>query len=217
MESRRFDRIALPSLVDECHRRIKEQILSGELGPRERLRDSLLAQAMGISRSPVREALRRLEQSGLVVKSANQSYRVVEVDAGDAAELAALRLADEGLAVRVIVRDKVSIESLPPLIENIRTAPAGHLEAADADAAFHSQVVALAGLPRLRARYADLTDQIRLMLTSRDGSPAIDRDTLWRHHVILYETLEQAIRSGEPGEALRVWEDHLNHTMSTPA
>jgi DNA-binding GntR family transcriptional regulator len=213
VEARQFERITVPSLVDECHRRIKEQILSGELGAGQPLKDSLLAQAMGISRSPVREALRQLEQSGLVAKSANQSYRVVEVDAGDAVELAALRVADEGLAVNIIVRDKKPIDSLLTLIEDIRAAAPGTAKAADADATFHSRVVALAGLPRLNARYADLTDQIRLMLVSRDTPPTMDRDTLWRHHVVLYETLERAIKSGEPDEALRAWEEHVNHIL----
>ncbi|WIX83511.1 GntR family transcriptional regulator [Amycolatopsis carbonis] len=167
--------------------------------------------ARGISRSPVREALRRLEQSRLVAKSANQSYRVTEVGEGDAAELAALRIADEGLAVRIMVRDRLPIDSLLGLIDEIRAAPSGTVEAADA--AFHSKAVALAGLPRLTARYADLADQIRLMLVSRDPSPAMDRDTLWRHHVVLYETLERAIKSGAPDEALRAREDHVTHVL----
>ncbi|WP_326835292.1 GntR family transcriptional regulator [Amycolatopsis rhabdoformis] len=212
-----FDRISVPSLVDECHRRIKEQILAGDLGPGAPLRDSVLAQAMGISRSPVREALRRLEQSGLVVKTANQSYRVRAVGADDVAELAALRIADEGLAVRIIVREKKPIDSLLGLIDEIRAAPAGSVEAADADAAFHSRVVALAGLPRLNARYADLTDQIRLMLVSRDPSPVVDQHALGRHHVVLYETLERAIESGEPDDALQAWEDHVRHVLPTRA
>lgn len=148
-----------------------------------------------------------------MVKSANQSYRVVEVDVGDAAELAALRVADEGLAVRLIVRAKKPIDSLLGLIEKIHAAPPGTGEAADADAGFHSQVVALAGLPRLSARYADLTDQIRLMLVSSDTPVTTDREALWHHHVVLYETLKRAVESGEPDEALRVWEEHVTHVL----
>jgi len=208
-----FDRIALPSLVDESHRQIKTRILSGELQPGSPLRDSVLARAMGVSRSPVREALRLLEQSGLVVKAANYSYRVAAVDAEDAAELAALRLADEGLAVRVIVRDRIAIDSLAPLLEDIRSAPVGTLDAASADAAFHTAVVALAGLRRLSARHADLADQTRLMLLSRDVPLSYDQEAVWRRHVELYEALAAAIGSGDPSEVLTAWEAHVTHAV----
>ena len=213
MSTSGFEQINATSLVDECHRQIKAQILAGELRPGEPLRDSVLAQKMGVSRSPVREALRLLEHSRLVVKAANRSYRVADVSDNDAEELAALRLADEGLAVRLIVRHRTPISSLQPVIDAIRDAEPGSIAVAEADTAFHCAVVELAGLPRLTARYADLTDQIRHMLAAI-GRPRVmaERD-VWRSHVALYEALERAIASGATDEVLSMWEAHVGHRV----
>ncbi|GAA1396460.1 GntR family transcriptional regulator [Pseudonocardia kongjuensis] len=217
MAAGEFRTISMLSLVDECHRQIREQILSGDLEAGAPLRDSVIARAMGVSRSPVREALRRLEQSRLVEKSNNHSYRVAGIDEGDAAELAALRMADEGLAVRIIVRDRLDVSHLEPLIDALADPESGSRPAAEADAAFHTAVVATVRMPRLDARYADLTDQIRLMLLSNDVSPVLDSATVHRHHVELYEGLRAAIASGDPSEVLARWQWHVEHGMNDPA
>lgn len=55
------------SLTEDVIPRLREAILKGHFGPGERLRENLLAQSMGVSRGPIREALRQLEREGLVV------------------------------------------------------------------------------------------------------------------------------------------------------
>jgi len=63
-------------LGDEVFARLGEAILDGQLAPGERLRDHELAQRLGVSRTPVREALQRLERTGLVEVSPNRYTRV---------------------------------------------------------------------------------------------------------------------------------------------
>ena len=209
MSSTGFEPIAAVSLVDESHRQIKAQILSGELPAGEALKDSVLAQKMGISRSPVREALRLLEQTGLVQKATNRSYRVADISVDDLDELALLRLADEGLAVRIIVQRKIPLTPLRPYLDALQKPDAEYIEPTEMDTAFHTAVVALAGLPRLSARYAGLTDQIRLMLMTSDRGGAMSQPTLWENHATLYEALERAVETGDPEPALREWERHV--------
>lgn len=72
MEGRR----RAPGLVDDAYRAIGEAIVDGRLQPGDRLRDVEVAQLMGISRTPVREALQRLERIGLVEVAANRYTRV---------------------------------------------------------------------------------------------------------------------------------------------
>src|SRR6478752_2512141 len=62
-------------LGDEVFARLGEAILDGQLAPGERLRDHELAQRLGVSRTPVREALQRLERTGLVEVSPNRYTR----------------------------------------------------------------------------------------------------------------------------------------------
>lgn len=210
-----FQRVTALSLVEECHRQIKAKVLSGDLRPGDPVKDSVLAQAMGVSRSPVREALRQLEQSGLVVKSTNRSYRVASVGAMDAAELAALRSADEGLALRTIVRNRTSIEPLLPFLDAIRDAPAGTPQVVVADTDFHAALVALAGFPRLQARYANLTDHIRLVLVATGGQRRLDAETAWAVHLELYDALNDAIANGDASVVLPLWEEHVSHSLNT--
>ena len=211
-----FETIRASSLVDEAHRQIRAQILAGELHPGDALRDSVLAEQMGISRSPVREALRLLEQSGLVEKTANRSYRITLLAADDVPELAALRAADEVLAVRCIVRDRRSLATLDPVIQRLRRAGRDPVELAAADAAFHAEIVTLAGLPRLSARFAGLTDQIRLVLIAGGLEQERVAEQMVDNHALLRDLLQTAIDRRSTDEIIPIWEDHVLSGMTTP-
>lgn len=208
--------IQTSSLVDEAHRQIKDLILTGRLAPGAALRDSVLADGMGISRSPVREALRLLEHSGLVEKSANRSYRISLLDRTEVPELAMLRCADEVMAVRAIVQQRVPIDDLADAIDALRRAEGDPAAGAAADAAFHATVVRLAGLPRLTARYSGLVDQIRLVLLAGDVDSWGSGGLLVETHTVLHDALTEAIRSGDAHAAVREWESHILAGMAVP-
>src|SRR5215472_3685766 len=75
------------SLVDLSLRRLHAEILSGVLPPGERLIEEQLTQRFGISRAPLREALRQLAQQGLIEHLPRRGVRVAELSATDADEL----------------------------------------------------------------------------------------------------------------------------------
>lgn len=204
------------SLVDEAYRQIKSLILTGRLRPGAALKDSVLADQMGVSRSPVREALRLLEHAGLVEKAANRSYRISVLAAEEVPELAALRCADEVVAVRTIVRNGTSVTSLESALDAIRRADGDPDAGATADAAFHAAVVKLAALPRLTARYRELNDQIRLVLLSGDVASWGSGGVLIETHTQLYDALRAAVTSGDAGDAVRAWESHICAGMGVP-
>ncbi|MGI6879766.1 GntR family transcriptional regulator [Microbacterium sp. gxy059] len=90
-----------PRLADTVYERLAEAIVDGTLAPGQRVRDSELAADLGVSRMPVREALQRLEQRGLIEMVASRFTRVTEIPEGAAEEslefigyqiLAAMRL-----------------------------------------------------------------------------------------------------------------------------
>ncbi|MEV4686719.1 GntR family transcriptional regulator [Microbacterium sp. LWH3-1.2] len=86
-------------LGDEVYARLGEAILDGRLAPGERLRDQELAEWLGVSRTPVREALQRLERAGLVEVSPHRYTRVSHPNQqDDTVELVAFNM---GLAVRM--------------------------------------------------------------------------------------------------------------------
>jgi DNA-binding GntR family transcriptional regulator len=212
-----FDRIEVGSLVEEARRQIRRNILTGHLRPGERLRDSVLAQKMGISRSPVREALRLLEHAGLVEKTTNRSYRIPTFAPEDIEELAALRAADEILAIRMIVTRRLPLDSLVTAVDAIAAAEGDAAEGLAADAAFHAEVVRLAGFPRLAERYSGLTDQIRLVLRANELQTWNRNPTVLESHTGLLDALRAAVDGdGDITQLIRLWENHVLRGMASP-
>lgn len=103
---------------------IEDMIVSGDLVAGDRINESLLAEQLGISRGPIREACRSLEQAGLLTSKTNRGMYVREVTLDEARELYELRSAIAGLAGELIVkRAKDSeIEELQALVEQMQSA-----------------------------------------------------------------------------------------------
>jgi DNA-binding GntR family transcriptional regulator len=78
--------------TDEIYEAVRERILSGALSPPAAVRQDALAQSLGVSKIPLREALARLEQDGLLSLEKNRGFFVRPLDAGEAEEVFALRL-----------------------------------------------------------------------------------------------------------------------------
>lgn len=91
---------AFPSLADAVYERLWKRIVNLEFPPGARLSEETLARELGVSRTPVREALLRLGEVGLVRVSPRRGFAVPEVSAADLGELYDLRAALEGFAIR---------------------------------------------------------------------------------------------------------------------
>ena len=91
-------------LVDEATRLIREMILNGKLSPGVRLRQADLANQLGISRTPLRESLMKLEQEGLIGRLPRGGLTVVELEFAEAIELYEIREMLDGLAAALTAR-----------------------------------------------------------------------------------------------------------------
>lgn len=94
-------RIRHTSLMEEAVRLLREAILTGRLAPGTHLRQLELAAQMGISRTPLREALRKLEQEGLITVLPRGRPRVALLDLDEAVQLYEIREVLDGLAARL--------------------------------------------------------------------------------------------------------------------
>jgi DNA-binding GntR family transcriptional regulator len=95
---------------EHAYRRIRAAIQAGELKPGERLREMELAESIGLSRTPVREALARLESEGLVTHDASRGIMVAELDYSMVTELYYMREVLEGTAARLTARHASEVE-----------------------------------------------------------------------------------------------------------
>ena len=142
-------RIDAPSLVQLAAQSIREMILSGRLSPGDRLIEERLTEELGISRPPLREALRLLQQEGLIETRPRRGSVVATLTNQDLFEILTLRSALERLAVElgVPVRDPERLEVCRRALERMEECARVEDRAALVTNAyaFHASIVALAG------------------------------------------------------------------------
>lgn len=209
-----FAPIRAGSLVGTVRGRVREAILRGEIPAGEPLRDSVLATNMAVSRAPVREALRLLEQSGLVVKSANKPYRVKSFDRDDLSELAVLRIAMETAAARLVVARRPDISAVRRALVDMQTAwnRGAVPELNDIDLRFHRSIIAASGVARLLVKYDELVDQLVLAWLRLERETPREADSMAVHTSIV-DTLEQGMASGDSAPIQQVLIDHIKTGM----
>ncbi len=152
------------TLVARAHGEIKRRILGNDFQPNQQVLEQDLAAELGMSRTPLREALIRLAQEGLVEILPRRGMRVLPISAGDMAEIYELLTALEARAAERLAKRKPTPKSLAPLtraLERMEAAlEAGNLKAwARADDSFHRHLVALAGNRRLAEMARTVFDQ----------------------------------------------------------
>src|SRR6266851_7966109 len=112
---------------------IRELIITGGLDPGEQLRQRDLAQRFGVSQTPVREAMRRLESEGLLICDTHRGFTVVEPDMGRVEENFQIRAALESLGASLAARkiDAAGLARLKELNDEMRALGAEHEGLAD--------------------------------------------------------------------------------------
>lgn len=118
--------------VTSVYDRLREQILTGEFAEGDWLREGTLAGALGTSRTPVRDALRRLHGDGLVELTPNRGARVTGFAQSDVTDIFELRALLEGFAARKAAeRGDVDTARLTALCDAMETAATGRIDASE--------------------------------------------------------------------------------------
>jgi DNA-binding GntR family transcriptional regulator len=192
------------SLVELAVDRLSREILSGSSDPGERLVEEQLTRRFGISRAPLREALRLLAQQGLVEHVPRRGVRVATLSDQDIQELYAVRDVLERHAVSEAKPD-VDLSRLTAALEGMRTAT-DRLDVANAHREFHVSVVALAGNRQLTAIYESVLVKIQLYMAinlRREAEQGPELDGVHRH-----ERLFEAVGDGDVGAILTALATH---------
>ncbi len=130
--------------AEQAYQAIKDAIIGLDLRPGDAIVEDDLAAQIGISKTPVRHALARLEREGLVVRIPYKATYVADLDPGDAADILELRAVLEGLAARSVVEvaDDTTLDEAEELLDAYDAAVAAHEldRAADLGEGFHRLV-----------------------------------------------------------------------------
>jgi DNA-binding GntR family transcriptional regulator len=193
-----------PSNVDVAVDALRAAIVDGRLEPGVRLKEVPLAEQLGISRGPIREALRLLERDGLIELIPNRGAIVPEVGALDVLEVYALRASLGSLALhKSMLEDRVPETDLEHALDQLRRATANHdaRRAADADLAYQSTIIAASGLPRATREWDRLTWQVRVFLAALE----IGYEDKLERFLAEDEALHAAIVRRDGAEAEALW------------
>jgi DNA-binding GntR family transcriptional regulator len=197
------------SLSEKAYRRLAEMIIEGEIAPGERLREMHLAEHLGTSRVPVREALQRLHDDGWLVKVPRSGARVKFPTLEDVDEVFDLRTLLEAEAVRLAVRhvslaDADELRALVAL--GYEASDRGDARAiVDANGRFHAAVAELSQSKLLCQMLAMLDRRVRWLF----GAVATHRSG---HSLQEHSDLIEALVARESDAAVRIIRHHIEAT-----
>lgn len=199
------------TLRESVAEEIRRLIMSGQLAPGERLFEDRLAEQLGVSRNPVREALRALEGSGLVEVIPRRGAYVSQLDPVQASKLLELRAVIESYAARLAARnctadDLTGLRSC--LDEGAQASREGdHVRAAAFHRDFHIGIERASGNDHLEAVVGPLRHQTELVFSMLADRRAV---LSWDEHVRIFE----AIEAGDEGKADRFTMEHMESVVA---
>jgi DNA-binding GntR family transcriptional regulator len=201
-------------LADRAADHIRALIGAGQLGPGDRVNEVEIAQKLNISRGPVREAIRRLASSGLVVSERNRGSRVVTLDRAGARNLYEVREALESLSARLAatrMTDAQKHDLLRMLDEHEKAMDRGGSDsypAGTSDWDFHLAVLAGGGNDvAWRICGSDLRDMLTLLRARHGRARGRGRRALQEHRWIA-----EAIVSGNADLAGLLMAQHIRNS-----
>lgn len=181
------------TLSDYIADRLRSAILSNQFKPNQRLVEQEIAESMQTSRGPVRDALKILENEGLVNRQSHRGAFVAELTRKDADEIYTIREALETLAVKFAIQNATTrqIDELEKLVHSIENLARDHSDdqwgATDLDLEFHHTLCKISGHHRLLIAWEALSGQIRLLLLQhrlRDPADLRIRAASWHQRVV---------------------------------
>lgn len=201
------------NIAEQVADELRSAIHSGELAPGERLVERRLAERLGVSHIPVREALTRLAQERLVVREPRRGARVAALTARDLEEISSLRIVlEQFMAIRVQERwDEESAARLGAVVQAMAAVPEGDIaELLRQDRLFHETLSELADHRFLDEVNSQLRGRIAGFLQAANSAldPAEQEE-----HVRSHQQIVDAIADGDPEAARAVIAEHVTRAV----
>lgn len=199
------EQTAKTSRAEHAYQQLLNAILSGQLKPGSRIREVELAEWLDISRTPVREAIRRLESEGLICIAGHKGMAIAELDYQAVMELYQMREVLEATAASLAAKhaSEPEVFSLREIFqqEQLQSDPA---EQAKTNRAFHNAIYHAAHNRYLLKSLNSLRDAMALLGATTYALPSRSESALAEHQRIV-----QAIEDGDSAAAEQAARDHI--------
>lgn len=201
--------IAQDSTPTLIARQLRDAIARGQFAPGQQLLETQLALRLGVSRGPLREAMQRLSQEGLLDSLRNRGVFVMQLDDAAIVDMFLARTAIERAALKHLIitgrhRQATALGDLANAMDEYRDTPASP-EVSELDMQFHETLVALSESPRLQRMHAEMITQVRMCLTQMQHTYDSVEPRLNEHRL-----LADAIVAGDADLADRRLLEHMN-------
>lgn len=202
---------SLRILSDYVADQLRQAILVGKLQPNQRLVEQDIAESMKTSRGPIRDALKVLENEGLVTREAHRGAFVAELNPEDMHEITTLREVFETLAIKYVIHSASSsqIDELENIVHSMETMALKdyeQMEATDLDMEFHHTLCRISGHKRVLTAWEALSGQIRIVLWKHrleHPTDLRDRSVPW------HEKIVEALRERNVEKTIDILHEHL--------
>ncbi|GHE90775.1 transcriptional regulator [Aliiroseovarius zhejiangensis] len=193
-------------LAELVYRQLLEDIREGEFHPGERIKEASIAKRLGISRTPVREAIRRLQSEGRVTIEPQRGAVVAELDRMEISELYLLRQQLEGIAARFAAQhaSDMEIEQMEVILDRVHGEDADIRTLNQVNWDLHHAIFYAAKNRYLLKAFNAISDDLALLRGARyipEGRP----EELYREH----KAIVDAIRARDPERAEKAAKDHI--------
>jgi len=196
------------SLSDQVYRHIKRMILSQEIRCGEKIPEETIAKTFGVSRTPIREALRKLEKNGLIIIHPRKYAEVVRVSKQDKLHIGQIRISLDSLSVELVSKSATQ-EDCDAIMQYAKKceefAKKGETASCfEMDSLFHCEIAKRSGNKYLYELTKTIDLKVQLIRNIE-----IFNDEITRKRVSLHVPLAKAICEHDTKSALKIIKEHL--------
>src|SRR6476469_7361526 len=200
-------RLARTSLREQALDGLRSAVTSGEIAPATHMVETERSSALSISRGTLREALRQLEQEGLVEPSERGRLRVRTVSAAEIEDMLEVRSALEGLAAALLCTMKnrtTVVRQLQTALDALAAATGSIHDMVEIDLDFHRTLCTLTGNAALLRSWEGIAGSIRMSIMFAGTDRALGNMSVPRHQVLV-----DAVAAGDPDQARIAVDEHM--------
>lgn len=202
------------SLRGRVFQSIREDILGGRYEQNTELKEAAIGAELGVSRTPVREALRQLELEGLVTIIPNRGAYVNMITAKDVQDIYVIRSMLEGLCARWATQS-ITAEQLDSMEETLclseyHTSKKNYEKLYELDSLFHEQLYEAGGSRILNHILSDFHDYVKMVRKATISTSSRSVTSTEEHRAIF-----EAIKEKDPDKAEALAKEHVKHTIES--
>jgi len=199
--------LEIVGVVDAVTARLRTTILSGGIRPGVALTEAAVSQTFGVARPSAKAAIEQLVATGLLVRTAHRSARVVEIDPDTVRDVYRTRARLESAALRELAVSRTVPQAAREANAEILAMPAGPDPATvDPDLRFHTALIDALGSDRTARMYRSVIDEARLCMAQVQGRRLLDAAVIAAQHAEMLD----AVQAGEGERAAQLLWTHLS-------